>query len=116
MKTRRSLSQLASQSPARATAAAPARARPRTTGRKAPPQTRDTVSPRPSLPQTLESTPHPDGRMRVPSSLCASRASKLTGGGEASGCQREFCRVLFSAAGEAASLPVCREASCVPLP
>lgn len=93
------------------------RARPRPPARPAAKHRRrhPTLSPRPSLPQTLKSTPHRAGRMRVPSSLCASRASEQTGGGEASGCQGEFCRVLFSAAGEAASQPLCREAACVPL-
>lgn len=68
MGTRRSLSQLASQSPVRATAAAPARPRPtRTTSRKAPPPTPDT----PRARRRWRYTPRRGGRMRVPSSLCA---------------------------------------------
>lgn len=104
MKTRRSLSQLASQSPARATAAAPARPRPPARPAAKRRRRHPTLS-SPPRPQTLKSTPHRDGRMRVPGSLCASRASELTGGGEASGCQGEFCRVLFGAAGGGAPRP-----------
>lgn len=83
MGTRRFLSQLASQSPVRATAAAPARPRPtRTTGRKAPPPTPDT----PRVRRRWRCTPRRCGRMRVPSNLCASRASSPTGGGKGSSC------------------------------
>lgn len=82
------------------------RARPRPPARPAAKRRRrhPTLS-SPPRPQTLKSTPHRDGRMRVPGSLCASRASELTGGGEASGCQGEFCRVLFGAAGGGAPRP-----------
>lgn len=56
MRTRRSLSQLASQSPVRATAAAPARARPaRPAAKRCLPPTPDTAPPQ--FPQTLAYSP-----------------------------------------------------------
>lgn len=72
MKTRRSLSQLASQSPARATTAAPARARP--ARRAAKRRCRHpTPPPAPYSRRRWRYTLRRGGRMRVPSSLCTSR-------------------------------------------
>lgn len=82
MRTRSSFSQLASQSPVRASAAAPARPRPtRTTGRKVRPLTPDT----PCATSRCRCSPCRGRRMRVPKSLCASRTSGPTGGGKGNG-------------------------------
>lgn len=97
-RTRRSLSQLASQSPVRATAAAPARPRARAQPAR-PAAKRRRRHPTPPAPADVGSgAPCRGGRMRVPSSPCVSRASNRTGGGRGSVGPRPSCHVLTGAA------------------
>lgn len=72
MRTRRSLSQLASQSPVRATAAAPARARPARPAAKRR-RRHPTPHPPPHPRRRWRWTPRRAGRMRAPGGLCAAR-------------------------------------------
>lgn len=111
MRTRRSLSQLGSQSPVRATAAAPARARPARPAAKR--RRRHPTHPAPAdvegvLPAALGACAFPGAF--APSAPLARRAE-----GREAALPRQTCHVLTGTAEEAASQPLSRVVSCVPL-